>query len=287
MIQPERTTAFIKIGRAFYGIGIIAFGIQQIIIRDFRPEILPRFPAWAHEYIVFPLITGIALIIAGVIISGLFTIKENIRKKISLYLGFYFLLLIIVCHIPYNLVFGPNKAIHMGVWAPMLKELACCGGAFVILGSFENASINGNNSSGQFFLEKLIPCGRIFFATTMILYGYSHYLYPDYVSQLMPKWFGMPVFWTYFGGTALMCAGIAIICKIWIKPIATLLAIMIFLWFIFLHIPRAIATPYLGHGNEIVSAFDALLFSGVALVIAFTTMKHSFKLRNDNFFLLS
>lgn len=287
MIQPERTSAFIKIGRAFYGIGMIAFGMQQIIIRDFRPEILPPFPAWAHEHIVFPLITGIALIIVGVIISGLFTIKENIRKKIYLYLGFYFLLLIMACHIPYNLVISPSEAIHMGVWAPMLKELAYCGGAFVMAGSFENASITGNNSSAQLFLEKLIPFGRIFFATTMILYGYTHYLYTDFVSQLVPKWFGMPGFWTYFGGTALMCAGIAIMFKIWIKPIATLLAIMIFLWFIFLHIPRAIATPYIGHGNEIVSAFDALLFSGVALVIAFTTREHSFKIHNENFLIVS
>jgi len=271
------TTTFIKTGRAFYGIGIIAFGMQQIIIRDFRPEILPPFPAWAHSYIFFPYITGITLVIAGIIISGLLTIKENIRKKICLYLGFYFLLLIIICHLPYNLILGPNEAIHMGVWAPMLKELAYCGGAFVMAGSFENASITGNNSSGQFFLEKLIAIGRIFFSITMILYGYTHYLYTDFVSQLVPKWFGMPVFWTYFGGTALMCAGIGIMFKIWIKPIAMLLAIMIFLWFIFLHIPRAIATPYAGNGNEIVSAFDALLFSGVALVISLTTRKHSLK----------
>ncbi|HET7117681.1 MAG TPA: hypothetical protein VFI29_14395, partial [Hanamia sp.] len=227
-MKPETTGMYINTGRAFYAIGIIAFGIQQIIIRDFRPEILPPFPAWAHEHIVFPLISGIALIIAGVIISGLFTIKEHVRKKICLYLGFYFLLLIILFHVPYNLVFSPNKAIHIGVWAPMLKELAYCGGAFLIAGSFENTAIARKSFHVSSFSEKLIPLGRIFFSTTMIIYGYSHYLYTDYISQLVPKWFGMPVFWTYFGGSALICAGICIMFKIWIKPIATLLAIMIF-----------------------------------------------------------
>ena len=281
MMKPDNTEMLINTGRSFYGIGMMAFGIQQIIIGDFRPEILPPFPAWGHEYIVFPFITGIALIIAGIIISGFFKIGGNIRKKICLYLGFYFLLLIIICHLPYNVIFSPNKAIHMGVWAPMLKELAYCGGAFVIAGSFENSSLTDNNISKQSFLHKLIPFGRIFFSTTMIIYGYSHYLYIDYIKLMVPGWFGFPVFWAYFAGTALICAGICIMFNIFIKPIAMLLAIMIFLWFIFLHIPDAVRNPYLEKGNEIVSAFDALLFSGVAIVIAFTTLPFNVDIQNS------
>ncbi|MEJ7682533.1 MAG: hypothetical protein WKG06_32700 [Segetibacter sp.] len=42
-------TNLIKTGRLFFGLGIIAYGIQQIVIRDFRPQILPGFPAWAHD----------------------------------------------------------------------------------------------------------------------------------------------------------------------------------------------------------------------------------------------
>ncbi len=276
MIKSATITNLIKAGRAFYGIGIIAFGIQQIIISDFRPEILPPFPAWAHEYIVFPLITGIALIIAGIIISGLFKIEEDIRKKTCFYLGFYFLLFIIICHLPYNLIFSPNKAIHVGVWAPMLKELAYCGGAFVIAGSYQN-------DPGNSLLENSIPFGRIFFAMTMIIYGYAHYLYTDYIKLMVPGWFGFPVFWTYFGGTALIGAGICVMFNIFIRPIAMLLAIMIFLWFIFLHIPDAVRNPYLQHGNEIVSAFDALLFSGVAIVIGLTTKARLAKMQNSSF----
>lgn len=99
---------------------------------------------------------------------------------------------------------------------------------------------------------------------------------------MVPKWFGIPVFWTYLAGTALICAGICIILKIYIKTIAALLAIMIFTWFIFLHIPDAVENPYLGHGNEIVSAFDALLFSGVAIVIALTTKNNTLKIQRAN-----
>lgn len=95
-------------------------------------------------------------------------------------------------------------------------------------------------------------------------------MFTDFVSTMVPKWIGMPLFWTYFCGAALIGSGIAIIFKIWIKPIAFLLAVMLFLFFIFFHVPDAIANPYVSGGTEIVRAIIALLFCGTALVIALT-----------------
>ncbi|MEJ7682531.1 MAG: hypothetical protein WKG06_32690 [Segetibacter sp.] len=66
----------------------------------------------------------------------------------------------------------------------------------------------------------------------------------------------------------LSCSGIAITVQNLLKPVALLLALMLFLWFVSLHVPNAIANPYAGRGNRIVSAFDALLFCGVALVLS-------------------
>lgn len=265
----KQITALIKFGRVFYGIAIVAFGIQQLLIVDFRPEILPPFPAWAHEYSIFPIITGIAFIITGILISGLFRYKAVIIKELCLWLGFYFLVLILICHLPYTLIFSPNKASHLGVWAEALKELAFCGGAFVMADSFSDKRTSHSKMTAiELILERIMPLGRIFFSTTMILYGCSHFVYTDYVKMLVPAWFGSPVFWTYFGGAALIAAGIAIVLKIWIRSVAFLLATMLFLWFIFLHVPDAIAHPYSNNGNEVVSAFDALMFCGISLVIA-------------------
>jgi len=78
----------------------------------------------------------------------------------------------------------------------------------------------------------------------------------------------MPTFWSYFGGGALIAAGTVILFKIFLKPVALLLALMLFLWFILLHVPNAIADPHAGRGNSIVSAFDALLFCGTALILS-------------------
>lgn len=257
----------IKVGRLFCGLGIISYGIQQIVIRDFRPQILPGFPAWAHEYSVFAILTGVIMVVIGLVISGLFKVNDANKKSICLYLGFYFLALIIVSHIPYLLFVYPHKLSHLGSWGDALKELAFSGGAFVMAGSFLNASSPPNkNNTFEFVLEKLIPFGRIFFCTTIILFGCNHFAYD--ISTMVPGWFGMPTFWSYFGGAALIASGTAIMFKIFLKPVALLLATMLFLWFVLLHVPGAIANPYISRGNLIVSAFDALLFCGTALVLS-------------------
>lgn len=262
-IMRNRST----IGRSFYGIGIIAYGLQQLIIGDFRPEILPPFPAWAHQYVLFPIITGLLLILAGLIILGVIRLKGISTKNISLYLGGYFLLLIVLCHLPYNLVFSPNKASHLGVWVQALKELAYTGGAFVVAGSLLN-QVNSKTNAVLNNLEKLIPYSRIFFSTTMILFGWAHFVYIDGVATLVPLWLGQSHFWTYVGGTLLILAGLSIVFNIYKTRVALLLAIMLFIWFVILHTPRALENPYSGNGNEIVSAFDAFLFCGIALLIS-------------------
>lgn len=260
-------TNLIKTGRLFFSLGIIAYGIQQIVIRDFRPQILPGFPAWAHEHSIFAIVTGIIMVVVGLIISGIFKVEDVYRKTVCLYLGFYFLALIVVSHLPYLLFVYPHKLSHLGSWGDVLKELAFSGGAFVVAGSFsDNSSLSNKNNSFETILKKLIPAGRIFFCTTIILFGCNHFVYD--ISAMVPKWYGMPTFWSYFGGAALILSGIAILFKIFLKPVGLLLALMLFLWFVSLHVPNAIEDPYAGRGNRIVSAFDALLFCGVALILS-------------------
>ncbi len=259
----------IKIGQLFYGLGIVALGVHQLVIKDFRSEILPAFPAWPHQYIIFPILIGIALIGAGIVISGVFKIKFALAKRVSFYLGVCFLLLAITCHLPYILFVSQEKALQLQVWFGIGEALAYGGGAFVMAGSFSGNSFSEDKRN--FFesvLEKLIPAGRIFYSILIFLFGCSHFVYSAFVSTMVPGWIGPPMFWTYFVGVALIGSAIAIIFKIWIKPIALLLALMLFLFFLLFHVPEAIAKPYAGGGNEIVRAFVALLFCGIALVIA-------------------
>lgn len=260
----------LKTGRLFYGIGIAAIGVHQIIIKQFRDEILPPSPSWLHQSPIFLFIVSIALIFPGIIISGLITIRILNTKNLCLYLGFSFFVLFIFCHLPYILIFGPVKASRIDTWFGAGEELAYCGGAFVMAASFpKNMLGNDRKSSFILLLEKFIPAGRIFYSLLIILFGSTHFIFTDVVSAMIPKWFGNPLFWTYLAGALLIAAGVAIIFRICIKTVALLLAILLFLFFVFFHIPDAIANPFTNGGNEIVRAIIALLFCGIALVITF------------------
>ncbi len=261
-----RMITICKVGRLFISLGTIAFGIQQLVILDFRPAILPGFPGWAHTIIFFPIVTGVAMIIAGIVVSGILKFENYIVRKISVGVGFYFLGLIFLSHIPYPLLVYPHKLSHLGSWGDLLKELAFSGSAFVLAGS--NVDYPYNKRSGYFYRlsEKFIPAGRIFFCITVILYGCNHFVYD--LSGMVPKWFGMPVFWSEFGGAALIAARTSILFEVFLKPVGLLLGLMLFLWFMLLHVPSAIANPYIGKGNLIVSAIDSLLFCGTALLLS-------------------
>ncbi len=139
---------FTKIGRLLYGLGIVALGVHQLLIKDFRSEILPPFPAWPHKYIVFPILTAVALIFSGVVISGLLKINPTMKKNTCLYLGLFFLALIVICHLPYILIFNFKKAFHLGAWIGVCEELAYAGGAFIIAGSYFESNFNKGKKNG-------------------------------------------------------------------------------------------------------------------------------------------
>jgi uncharacterized membrane protein YphA (DoxX/SURF4 family) len=253
----------IKAARISYGVMIIGLAVQQIFYVDFRNVILP--PSFssipAHAFFVYFL--SAILIAAGIAI--VFNIQARI---ISLLLGGLFFLLIIFGQIPYEIFVDPY-ANHFGTWTQALKELVFCGGAFVVAGSF--LAKKENDKKENVFvglLEKFIPFGGIFMCITMISFGIDHFLYTDGVAGLVPNWIPWHIFWTYFAAVALIGSGITIILKIQLTLSAILLALMLFLWVIVLHIPRAIADPYSLQGNEVSSVFEAFGFSGIAYLIA-------------------
>jgi uncharacterized membrane protein YphA (DoxX/SURF4 family) len=252
----------LKTARAFYGIGIAAPGIQQLIYADFRPVILPSWPSWMHASAIWANIIGAALITAGIFIG-----LGKKERVVSLFLGGFLFVLFIAFQCPYTLFIQPNLPHHLALWTDPLKELVLSGGAFVMAASSKDKLNATRKNYLLIALEKFIPLGRIFFSITMISFGIDHFFYTNFVAALIPSWIPDHISWTYIAGIALIGSGIAIILQIRVKPVALLLSTMLFLWVILLHIPRAIADPYIANGNEITSVFEALAFSGIALGI--------------------
>jgi uncharacterized membrane protein YphA (DoxX/SURF4 family) len=253
-----------KTGCILFSVGTGAIAIQQIFYADFCPIFFPAWPNPIPGYSILAYLFSLLLIgICCYIIIG-----KN-AKVPALLLGGILLLMLFLGQVSWEYLVFPHKKTHLGVWGLPLKELAWAGGAFCIAGSFkrsDNQIFIKNPIIG--FLEKLIPYGPVFFSTTMILFGVCHLLYTPGIALMIPNWIPGHYFWTYFSAAALILAGVSIIIRVWIKNSSMLLGIMIFLWFIFLHLPHAIQYPLTNRGNLVFSALSALVFSGIAFVIS-------------------
>jgi len=250
---------YLKIGRAFYGLCLMGLGAQQFQYGEFRPVFVPDWPAWLHHS-ALAYIFGAALIFAG----GLIALAKNARK-IALITAAVFLVFFLCFQTFFLFFISPDK-FSLGAWTNALKELALSGGALIVAGSYPQLNTTTNDSPFS-WLEKLIPFGRFFFGLMLACFGIDHFLYAQFVATLVPGWIPGAMFWTYFAGLALFGAGVAFIFNFRIRLVAILTAVMIFLWFLVLHIPRGIADPEGLKGNEITSVFEALGFAGIALVI--------------------
>jgi uncharacterized membrane protein YphA (DoxX/SURF4 family) len=255
-------------GRSFYGISMLVYGVQQLIYGNFRNV---QLPAWQTHIPFLPIwayLTGIALIAAGLAI-----IAEKKAREVLLCLGGIFLLFFLFVHVPFEMFGEVNSSLHLALWTDALKELALSGGAFVLAGSITNTNDESKLPTPLSLTARLIPLGPIFFSIPMVSFGIMHFLYADFVGTLVPDWFPDHLFWTHLTGVVLIGAGTSIILNIRQGAIAMLFSIVLFLWFALLHIPRGVEQPYDGRGNELSSAFDALAFCGVSLVIAARTLK--------------
>jgi uncharacterized membrane protein len=242
-------------GRAFYAIGLIGIGIQHFIFRDFIPVIVPLWPAWIPGRSYWAYAVGAALIAAGAAI--LFGIRARTAAAMT---GAALLALVVIDDIPGTLAGYPA---HLGSWTNAFKALTLCGGAWVVAESLPERESNWASP-----LESLMPFGGFFLPITVIVFGIDHFLYTAFVATLVPGWIPGKVFWTYFAGVALIAAGVGMIVKVLPRLASLMLGIMIFLWLLMLHIPRAIADPRRGLGNEWTSVFEALAFSGIAFMTA-------------------
>ena len=254
----------IRLSRISYGIMLAGLAIQQIFYITFRPVILPPWPSSLPGYAI-----GVYLFSAYLIVTGIAIIIDKKARTVSLILGGILLVLFLFCQIPYEIIADPNYK-NLGAWTSALKELALSGGAFVAAGSFPIGRENGSQASSiTSLLEKIIPFGSVFFSIMLICFGIDHFLFTKWIAALVPNWIPFHIFWAYFAGVTLTGSGIAIILKIKLKLTAALLALMIFLWFVLLHIPRGIADPYSLQGNEISSVLESFGFSGIAYLMAY------------------
>ena len=244
------------LGRLFFAFALIASGVQQLIRADFV-RLVPKLPAWIPWPGFWACVMGVLLIVAG----GAIAAKKGTRPAATL-LGAMFLLLFGLLYVPQILA---NPAVGF-IWTNPCKVLALLAGAIVLLGASTDGTAGG-------FPARIPPAGGMlpfapwFLGVFLLICGVQHFVYAGFVDTLVPAWIPPgPRFWTCFTGGALIAGGAGLFLPKTTRLAATLSGMMIFLWVILLHIPRAAADW--NNAGETAAIFEALALSGVAFLVA-------------------
>jgi len=243
-----------QLGRFFFAISMAAFGIQQFIIADFVPGLVP-VPTWfpGRSFLVY--LSGLALIAAGASL-----IANQKARLMAFLLGLLWCFWVILLHVP-KLAANPRNG---GEWTTAFEALALGGAALVLAGilSVDRPDLRGWDRA----MVKALPVGRYLFGISLPVFGILHFIYVDYVAGAIPAWIPAPTFWAYVTGVAHIAAGLSIVTNVKARWAALLLSRMFGLWVLLLHIPRVVASP--NTRNEWSSAIIALAMCGGSLLIA-------------------
>ncbi len=243
-----------KLGRWFFAIAIVAFGIQHFIyavfLKGIGPPWFPGRPLWAC-------LSGVVLTATG----GAILFGKKAPWAATL-LGAMMLLLFLLLHMPRvaaNLRDADKRT-------SAFEVLAMCGVALVLAGTLsdEQPGFQGWDNAR----DNAAKLGRAFFAISMVVFGVDHFLFARFVAGLVPSWIPAHLFWVYLTGAGFIAAAVSIMVNRYVSLLASLLGLMFLLWVLLLHAPRVVAA--LHNANEWTSAFVALAMCGGAFIVAGT-----------------
>jgi uncharacterized membrane protein len=242
--------AMTVMGRRMFAVAFIAFGLLQFLYADFVPGRPPAWPAQMYGGSIWAYVSGACFVVAGAAI----VIDRPLRPA-----AFSIAVLVFAWAVTRNLPLALADSNFGGAWTRLGKALALTGGALVVAASARQANRRSPAA--------LLVVDRFALAAFLIGSGIQHFLFPNAVIALVPTWIPAARFWTYFAGVALIAGGSGLIVPR-TTPLAGLsVGLMLFTWLCILHIPRAVVAAPANQRNEWTAVFEALAFSGIALML--------------------
>jgi len=234
---------------ALVGVMHVIFGEAPTRLFPVWPEALPGRPFWAHG-------AGAALAVLGAMI----VLRKHAREAAA-GIGLIVLVAVLGMHLPRAI---PSGALG-NAWLSVLKFAALAvGAAFVAHG------IAGGARRPAF--DRALRLGAAatpwLLGAFMIYSGYLHLRYTASVTRLLPPWMPWPMFWVSFTGATLIAGGAGLVIPRVARLAALLTSVMIFGFFLLVHIPRTLADPsgstgWLELGESMAYCMVALLLAGV------------------------
>lgn len=247
----------VLLGRYLFAVAVAASGLRQVFSGEFV-RLAPGFPGWIPWPAIWARLIGVFMVLIGT------AILVGRRKRLA---AIVLASLIFLLFLSLQLPLAISNPLVGYRWTNPAKTMALCGGAILLAGIQFDAETGGRPAALR-PMGRLVFAGPAFLGIFLFICGFQHFDYADFVDTLVPVWIPpSPRFWTWFAGAALVAGGVGVVLPRTARLAAFLSGLMVFLWVLLLHIPRAIQLKSL---FELDGVFEALAISGVALLVAGT-----------------
>lgn len=250
----ERLTT---VGRLFFATALIGLGGEHFLFREFVTGRAPPWPVWMPGETAWVYLSGLFLVATGIAL-----VLDRRARAAAVAAAVLIFCWALLRHIPVVAsasLLGPT-------WTSAGKALALSGGALAVaatrppvLPGRGGRLVRVINSRRAF-----IVAGRVSLGAFLLITGIQHFMFTGFVAGLIPEWFpGDAVFWTYFGGVALIAGGLGLLVRRVAGLAALMSGLMVFSWFWIVHIPRTFFEVTDG-----IAVLEALAVAGIAFVLA-------------------
>ena len=233
-------------GRIFIAVSLLVFGIQHFLYANYLATVVP---AWMPGRLFWAYFVGVAFVAAAI---G--AVVPKMTRPAGILLGILFFLFVVTLHIP-------RIAAHSrdgNEWTSGFVALAMCGGAWIL------ASVSPLEERERG--DPLLKIGPYLYGAAMIAFGIQHFIDTRNTTRVGPPWNLEQPLWPYLTGAALLTAGAAVVFGVKARLVATLLGAILFLFFLFVQIPRILVN--LHDPGPWTSGFEILALCGTALLLA-------------------
>ena len=247
----------VAIGRTFFAIALLGLGVEHFVFQEF---VTGRAPGWPND------IPGGLLWVYGsgvlVILAGLSVVMRRWGRQAMLGLGLMVFVWALLRHLP----IVAADALLAGSWTRAGKALTFVGGSFAVAGTLPPIAGETGRRWRRYAntTEPFVRLGGICLGCFLIIAGLQHFKFTTFVVTLIPAWFpGNATWWARFAGVALIAGGVGLLVRRTAVLAGLMTGLMLFSWFWIVHLPRTLTSV-----SDAIAVFEALAFSGIALVVA-------------------
>jgi uncharacterized membrane protein YphA (DoxX/SURF4 family) len=234
-----------KYHSALFALGTLLLGAVGIWFHEFALQ-WQAVPAGIPMRTPLAYLSGVLLVAGGgAILSGKY------QRAGALLLAVFYGLWVVAFHLPN--AFASFR--HIGAWNAPAEITYLTMGAVALLSAH----------AGQ-MRRTLSLVARVLAGASALVFGLAHFNYIDFTATFVPAWIPpSQVFWAWATGAGHFAAGVALAAGFKARLAATLHAVMMGSFVLFVHIPRVFANPE-KHDEWIMLAISSAL-TGAALLI--------------------